>query len=111
MATNCASCSSTILFGGKKENGNTFCNDICLEIFRHPDFCSDCRNETIDESPGGTFTFNGIGTHLYGWGAKCPQCSSVVKRKWFCFAFIPVIPLAKFRIKKVTSSKYIGRKF
>lgn len=111
MPTNCAYCSSTIIFGGKKEGGKNFCNSICLEIFKHPDFCADCIDETVDKSPGGTFTLNGIGTRLYGWGSKCPNCSSVIKRKWFCIAFIPVIPLAKYRIKNVSSSKYIGREF
>jgi len=104
----CANCGATIVFG-KQTGDNQYCNDICRENHQKPGFCGDCVAETTDVSPGGTFTYNGIGTKLYGNDAKCPQCASVIKRKWFCILFIPVIPLKKFRIKQVTARRYLGR--
>jgi predicted Zn-dependent protease len=62
------------------------------------------------------FTVNGIGTHYYGSGngsaraGTCPFChrsatlSSYDTREWICFAFIPVIPLRKYRILDSCSS-------
>ena len=109
MLKKCANCASTIVFG-KKDGENQYCNDICLEHHRHPGFCPECVTETTDESPGGTYTLNGIGTRLYGDAAKCPTCYSVIKGKWFCLVFIPVIPLGKYRIKPVVATRYLGRK-
>lgn len=55
-------------------------------------------------------TVNGIGTHYYGRKdqsvvqGNCPFCNRFTKlssyetREWFCFVFIPLIPLRKFRI-------------
>lgn len=55
-------------------------------------------------------TINGIGTHYYGKqnvevrNAACPHCNSVGELKsydtrlWFCFVFIPIIPLGRKRI-------------
>lgn len=105
----CTNCGAALLLG-KKVGDDLFCNDICLEHHLHPGFCPECVSETTEESPGGTFTLNGIGIRLYGTDAKCPTCRSVIKRKWFCIVFIPVIPLRRFRIKPVTVSRYMGRR-
>jgi hypothetical protein len=109
MINKCSSCGSAIVFG-KKEGEHQYCNDICREFHRHPGFCQVCENETTEESPGGTFTVNGIGTRLYGGAGKCPTCYSVIKRKWFCVIFIPLIPFGRFRIKLVAANHYLGRK-
>lgn len=62
------------------------------------------------------FTFNGIGTHYYGARNRsaradtCGHCgrsatlSSYDTREWFCFVFIPLIPLTKYRILDECSS-------
>jgi tetratricopeptide (TPR) repeat protein len=61
-------------------------------------------------------TINGIGTHYYGAGNRsarvdvCASCgrsttlSSYDTREWFCFVFIPVIPLRRYRILNDCSS-------
>ncbi|HYI10062.1 MAG TPA: tetratricopeptide repeat protein [Thermoanaerobaculia bacterium] len=61
-------------------------------------------------------TINGIGTHYYGAKSKsshlgtCGSCgraatlTSYDTREWFCFAFIPLIPIRKFRILDECSS-------
>ena len=105
----CANCGNLIVFG-KKDGENQYCNEVCLEHHKHPGFCAECVAETTDESPGGTYTMNGVGTRLYGVAAKCPTCRSVIKRKWFCILFIPVFPLKKYRIKPVTANRYLGRR-
>lgn len=62
------------------------------------------------------YTINGIGTHYYGAKNRsarvdvCTQCgrsatlTSYDTREWFCFVFIPVIPLGKYRILNQCSS-------
>ena len=114
MATpnKCSNCGSTIVFGGKGEGDNYFCNQVCLENYKYPGFCPDCIAETTDESPGGTTTVNGIGTTLYleiGNAAKCPTCYSIIKKKWFCFVYIPIAPLKTYRIKRLPRNRYLGR--
>jgi|SRR5882724_10340210 len=105
----CASCNSIILFG-KKEGDLQFCNQQCMEFFAAPNFCQSCIDASTSESPGGTYTLNGVGTVIYGNSAKCPDCFSVVRKKWFCIIYIPIIPLGTYRIKAVTASRYLGRK-
>ncbi len=76
-------------------------------------FCVTCRAQTTDESPGGTFTFNYVGTRLIGFRDICPYCGSVVQRKWFCFV-LPLVPLAKYRVLYLEEGgsyrRYVGRK-
>lgn len=62
------------------------------------------------------FTVNGIGTHYYGAGNRsarvdtCSQChrsatlTSYDTREWFCFVYIPLIPLGRYRILDDCSS-------
>ena len=76
-------------------------------------FCVACSARTTSESPGGTFTFNLIGTRLLGSRDRCPACGSIAQRKWFCF-LLPVIPLGRYRIIYLEhghwSTRYVGRK-
>jgi hypothetical protein len=108
MIGKCKGCGASIVFG-KKVGDDLYCDTICYEFHRFPGFCPNCTAETTGQSPGSTFTLNGIGTKLYGSGSKCPTCSSVIKRLWFCVLYIPVIPLGKFRIKQARAKRYIGR--
>jgi hypothetical protein len=105
----CASCNGVIFFG-KKEGDLQFCNQTCMEFFAAPNFCQNCVDETTPESPRGTYVINGVGTRIYGNRSKCPNCFSVIKKKWFCIVYIPVIPLGTYRIKPVTVTRYLGRK-
>jgi hypothetical protein len=82
---------------------------ICLENYEYAGFCPDCIAETTDESPGGTRTINGIGTELHGKDARCPTCFSVIKKKFFCVFFIPIIPGKAYRIKQLPMNRYLGR--
>lgn len=52
------------------------------------------------------FTFNGIGTKLYGATDKGTD-GSYVCTKWFVFVYLPVIPLESYRVVKVDSSNLL----
>lgn len=73
-------------------------------------FCQACLDETTSETPGNTTTYNiFIGTRLIGLGAACPACGSVVQTKYFCL-FVPLTPLARYRIIYLSRSRYVGRR-
>ena len=95
---------------GRTDEYGTFCSRECHGHFVHPGFCAACLHGTTEVSSGGTFTFNGIGTRLYGGGDRCPVCQSTVQRLFVCVIFIPLIPLAKYRVKYVAPSRFVSRK-
>jgi hypothetical protein len=78
-------------------------------------FCTRCRSQTTDESPGNAYSVNFVGTKLIGGPDpyQCPACGSIVQTKWFWF-FVPIVPLGSYRIiyleKEMFSSRYVGRK-
>ena len=45
-------------------------------------------------------SFNGIGTKLYGKREVNQADGSYIATKWFIFIFLPVIPLASYRVIK-----------
>jgi hypothetical protein len=64
-------------------------------------FCARCAAATTDNSAGGTFTFNGIGTKIYGGirGDPCPSlCGSRRATKWATGAFLPLFSLGEYRV-------------
>jgi hypothetical protein len=105
----CANCGARV-FKGVTDDRGTFCSTACRTYAAYPGFCERCTAASTDVSSGGTATFNGIGTALYGSGDRCPTCSSVIKRLFFCIVFVPVIPLGKFRVKHVTPQRFFSRK-
>jgi len=109
MFEKCGNCDSRVIKGTTDQYG-TFCSRQCHDNFVHPGYCDSCLHATTAESSGGTFTFNGIGTRLYGSRDRCPQCSSVIQRLFFCVIFIPIFPLAKYRVKYVAPSRFLSRK-
>jgi hypothetical protein len=109
MFEKCANCGSRVLSGIKNEHG-VFCSHQCRAWFGHPGFCSACEAMTTAESSGGTFTFNGIGTKLYGSAQPCSVCESVGQTLWFCIIFIPVIPMSKYRVKYTGPQRFLSRK-
>ncbi len=98
------------MMGGKTDGENRFCSNECLTNFKHPGFCQYCVSETTNEPSGNLRTFNGIGLRFYGSKNECPVCYSRVKKKWFCIIFIPVVPLASFRVKHNTRRIFFSRK-
>ncbi len=44
------------------------------------------------------FTFNGIGTKLYGNREVDPSNGSYVTTKWFTIFYLPIFPLGSFRV-------------
>jgi hypothetical protein len=109
MFEKCGNCGARVVKGRTDQYG-TFCSSACHDHFVHPGFCASCLHATTEVSSGGTFTFNGIGTRLYGSGDPCPVCRSVVQRLFFCVIFIPLIPIAKYRVKYVTPGRFLSRR-
>jgi hypothetical protein len=109
MFEKCTNCSTRVV-AGKRDPSGIFCSSVCQQYHRHPGFCKSCDAATTQESAGSTFTFNGIGTAIYGSKNPCPTCGSTIKTKFVCVIFIPLIPLGKYRFKWSTPSHYISRK-
>lgn len=61
-------------------------------------FCVACTGATTSESAGGAFRLNGFGTTILGRADPCPECGSVVARKWVTLFFVPVGPIGRYRV-------------
>src|SRR5882724_9963961 len=77
-------------------------------------FCTACRSQTTDESPGDTKTVNFVlGTRLIGHDDQCSACGSVLQTKWLQIV-LPIIPLGQYRViyfeRGLLSGRYIGRR-
>jgi hypothetical protein len=58
------------------------------------------------DSPPTMFTFNGIGTRLYGRRDYDSQSQSYVATLYFTFIFFPILPLASYRVREVGGGQY-----
>lgn len=106
----CANCSTTILFGGRQHDGRRFCSAECESWDRHPGFCEACTRETTDESSGGTFSLNGLGSRLALRRRQCPTCGSWLQTLAFCVLLVPLVPLGKYRVRWVSPKRFVSRK-
>ncbi len=106
MSDRCQNCGKLM----DSERDAQFCSQPCRINYEHPTFCGACLEETIPISAGDMETVNGIGIGLYGKGHVCQACGSLLQRVCFCILFIPVIPLAKFRVKYRPDGKYLSRR-
>ncbi len=104
----CANCHVIISGGGVWEGQLRFCGPACWEHYYYPDFCANCIAETTAESPSSNSRFNGIGTDFLGrYGDACPNCFSVIRRRWFLVFLIPTFPLGYYRVKYCTSGNAV----
>jgi hypothetical protein len=57
------------------------------------------------------YTFNGIGTMLYGRRDYDPHSQSYIATLYLTFIFLPLFPLASYRVKSVNGNRYqfLGR--
>ena len=54
------------------------------------------------------YTFNGVGTTLYGKRDPAPD-GSYVATKWVVLVFVPIIPLASYRVwEGETTDRFLG---
>ena len=109
MFKKCVNCNGMVLKGIETERG-VFCSAECRDFSAHPGFCASCMAMTTEKPSGGTFVVNGIGTRLYGSADRCPACGAVTQTHWITFVYLPVIPLGRYRVKKVTPTTYLSRK-
>jgi endogenous inhibitor of DNA gyrase (YacG/DUF329 family) len=107
--TKCSVCGKRMV-GGYKAGAERFCSLQCYTYSPSGTFCKACLDSTSLQSPGGTFTFNTIGTRLFFSRERCPSCHSIVQRKAFCALFVPLIPLGTYRVIYTGPSQYIGRR-
>ena len=107
--TRCAVCRRSMV-GGYKSGSDRYCSLPCFTASPVAGFCKACLAATSDKAPGGTYTFNTVGTRLFFAADRCPECHSIVQKKAVCALFIPLIPLGKYRVIYVDSKRYIGRR-
>ena len=55
------------------------------------------------------FTFNGVGTTLYGSKNKDSE-GWYTATKFFCVLFFPIVPLDTYRVKKVLGTGFFSNK-
>jgi hypothetical protein len=106
--TRCVVCNS-LMGGGYSDVEGRFCSLPCFTASERPDFCERCISETTDEEPGSTFTFNMIGTGMFGAADRCRDCHSVIRRKCIQILF-PVFTLGRYRVRYVDGTRFMGRK-
>jgi hypothetical protein len=54
------------------------------------------------------FTFNGIGTTIYGKREVNPDDGSYIVTKWFTVLYFPIIPLGSYRVIKEKQAFFAG---
>ena len=52
------------------------------------------------------YTFNGIGSKLYGKRDFDPHTQSYIATLYFTFVFLPIFPLASYRVRDAGGSRY-----
>ena len=108
MFEKCTNCQERVVIGRKRSHG-TFCSAECEAFHRHPDFCESCLASTLPDDDGSTATLNGVGTRFYYRRKQCPTCGSIVRHKFMCVFFIPLIPLGRCRLKYCAPRRYHSR--
>jgi hypothetical protein len=73
-------------------------------------FCETCYAESSPGAPKDLVSINGFGTTLFGHAERCPRCGSEVRVHWVVLAAFPVLPLATYRVRHV-SSGFMSTKF
>lgn len=58
------------------------------------------------DSPPTMYTFNGIGTRLYGKRNYDPQTQSYIATLYFTFVFLPIFPFASYRVRDAGGNRY-----
>lgn len=108
--SNCGVASLTLPY--RDGSGATYCSDVCLiwAALGPTDYCQACLQQTSDESPGDMNRMNGIGRGFGGAGQRCPRCRSVVRRVWFTFFFVPLIPLGQYRVIQASPTEFYARR-
>jgi hypothetical protein len=108
--THCGAFALTLPFRDKI--GRTYCSAACMQwLGEGPrNFCSKCTFESTDQSSGNLQRLNGIGTAFVGSSDICPSCKAVVRRVWFTFFFVPVVPLARYRVMQISPQEFLSRR-
>lgn len=61
-------------------------------------FCDACVRASGGGYPGNVTSLNGLGKTFYGESDRCSTCGSVVRTLWLILFFLPLIPLASWRL-------------
>jgi endogenous inhibitor of DNA gyrase (YacG/DUF329 family) len=115
MFERCPTCGGLVIFDHQDARG-TFCSSACRDHYSPPDgvtldgFCEQCLNQTEAVTLGDREILNGCGPILFGNRDRCPRCKSVVRRLFYCFAFVPIIPLAQFRVINLGAGRSFSRR-
>ncbi len=78
-------------------------------------FCEACQSETHAHDAGPTealtlMNFKWLfGDAFVGRSHPCGRCNSYVARLWM-FLFVPIIPLARYRVIKTGPGRYVSRR-
>lgn len=107
---NCGAFGLTLPF--RDTIGRTYCSMACMKwLGEGPrSFCQKCLFESTAESSGNLQRINGIGTAFIGSADPCGECASIVRRVWVTVAFLPLIPLRKYRVIQVSPQQFYSRR-
>ena len=105
----CGACSRLMLWSRWKSDGEWFCSSECFYSNPNLKFCAECLSSTTSESPGNSFSVNGIPFFALGPGRRkwrCPTCHSALQT-YLVFFF----PADRYRVLYVPGTKrYVARK-
>jgi hypothetical protein len=110
MFERCICCGDTVIVSAVRDENGAFCSESCRSFYKNPGFCSSCVEATTPESAGNLIQVNGCGRGFYGSRDRCPTCGSVVRTKCFCILLIPLIPLERYRVLHIGSTRYLSRR-
>src|SRR5262245_59616455 len=96
----CDNCGSTIVPGGRKQDGREYCSKECLEHGAHSGFCAGCLGQSLDISAGDVISVNFFGRGFGIAENKCEVCNSVERNLFFSIG-APLIPLGRWKVKNV----------
>jgi hypothetical protein len=108
--TNCGVFGLTLPYRDKL--GRTYCSAACAKwLGEGPrEFCQRCLFETSAQSSGNLQRINGIGTTFIGQSEECGECASVIRRVWITVVYVPLIPLAKYRVLQISPRQFFSRR-
>lgn len=96
----CDRCTRLIRGAGVESEGQLYCSVGCSLRRQKAPFCSKCEATTFNRPTGNLTRIQGIGVTFFRvLGQRpCSTCNSQLIRVWFTFFWIPLIPLARYRI-------------
>jgi hypothetical protein len=105
----CDNCKGVGVLLRGDDSARRFCSPECRDFAANPSFCAKCITEATSETAGSLYSVNGIGGMLIERQRRCPECHSIVARRYEGGSF-GTGPKAYFRILYASPTTFYSRK-